>query len=316
MCSLKEAQNVLKDRGLEMDIKTIRNITSRYAQRAKSVLKEKSDNFKESVAGYNVVVSTDGGRIRIRKNKRGCKTKKGRNRYSTQWREPKLLIIYTVNEDGKIDRTFTPFIDGTLKGPDAIFALIEYYLSKLQISKAAKILFVADGAHWIWKRIPWLMKTLGLSSSQFYELVDFYHAVENLGKAADLCKKWTSSQRKRWIRKHRCLLLKGEIDQVINAVREICHGRYSKEFNSVRNYFVRNIKRMCYSAISSIGLPIGSGAMESAIRRVINLRLKGPSIYWKKETAETMLLLRSYYKAGRWNMLKNMAFTSVLTEVL
>src|SRR5882724_8502533 len=54
-------------------------------------------------------------------------------------------------------------------------------------------------------------------------------------------------------------------------------------------------------------LPIGSGAIESAVRRVVNLRLKGPSLFWCRASAEAILLLRSYYKAGRWNMLKHMA---------
>lgn len=66
---------------------------------------------------------------------------------------------------------------------------------------------------------------------------------------------------------------------------------------------------MDYVTISNMGLPIGSGAMESAIRRVVNLRLKGASLYWLRDTAEAMLMLRSYYKAGRWNMMKNLAFS-------
>jgi len=41
-------------------------------------------------------------------------------------------------------------------------------------------------------------------------------------------------------------------------------------------------------------LPVGSGAIESAIRRVINLRMKGNSIFWKQENAEGMLLLRGF----------------------
>ena len=40
------------------------------------------------------------------------------------------------------------------------------------------------------------------------------------------------------------------------------------------------------------GLPMGSGAIESAIRRVINLRLKGNSIFWAEENAEGMLQFR------------------------
>jgi hypothetical protein len=36
---------------------------------------------------------------------------------------------------------------------------------------------------------------------------------------------------------------------------------------------------MRYKTVSELNLPIGSGAMESAIRRVVNLRLKGASIF-------------------------------------
>jgi hypothetical protein len=48
----------------------------------------------DNVQGRRVVVSADGGRLRLRENKRGAKTKKGRTRYQGAWREPKLLIIY------------------------------------------------------------------------------------------------------------------------------------------------------------------------------------------------------------------------------
>jgi predicted transposase YbfD/YdcC len=48
---------------------------------------------------------------------------------------------------------------------------------------------------------------------------------------------------------------------------------------------------------------------ESAIRRVVNLRIKGAGIFWHREHAEAMLMLRSFYKAGRWNVLTRMAFS-------
>ena len=48
------------------------------------------------------------------------------------------------------------------------------------------------------------------------------------------------------------------------------------------------------------GRPLGSGAIESAMRRVINLRLKGNGIYWREENAEGMLVLRAAALTGRW----------------
>ena len=257
-----------------------------------------------------MVISTDGGRIRIRKNKRGPRTKKGRKRYSTDWREPKLLIIYTVNDKGEMDRSFCPFIDGTMKGPDVIFGLIKFYLNKLNVSKADKILFVADGARWIWNRVATMMLSLGLLAHQFYELVDFFHAVEHLGKVAELRKGWKNKEKKRWIKKHRSLLLKGKVADVVKSIREICRGRRSKELLREKHYFERNQERMRYDKISKIGLPIGSGAMESTIRRVVNLRLKGASVYWLEGTAEAMLMIRSYFKSGQWNMLKELTFSN------
>ena len=51
--------------------------------------------------------------------------------------------------------------------------------------------------------------------------------------------------------------------------------------------------------------------MESTVRQVVNLRLKGASLFWCRASAEAILLLRSYYKAGRWNLLKGMATSHV-----
>jgi len=110
-------------------------------------------------------------------------------------------------------------------------------------------------------------------------------------------------------------LLKGKIDQVIIEIKSVCRGRNSIKIIKEQNYFIRNRERMQYQQVAAQRLPIGSGAVESAIRRVINLRLKGASIYWLEEMAEAMLLLRSYYKAGRWNTLKHFAFSIPLTTV-
>src|SRR5262249_7455256 len=143
--SLEEVEKVLSDRGQPLDFKTIRTIAYRFAMRVRAAQRAGTLNWGETVAGRRVVVSTDGGRIRIRTTKRGPKTAKGRNRYRTDRREPKLLILYVVDETGRMNREFLAVIDGTLGGPDAIFQLMESYLRELRITAADKVLFVADG---------------------------------------------------------------------------------------------------------------------------------------------------------------------------
>src|SRR6266571_2511523 len=129
--SLEEAQDVLAHRGVELDTKTVRLIAYRYAARARLEQQMESTAFEDSVAGRRVVISSDGGRIRLRENKRGPKTKKGRRRYTGAWREPKVLLVYVVDAEGKRDATFVPVMDATLKGPDAVFALLRSYLQRL-----------------------------------------------------------------------------------------------------------------------------------------------------------------------------------------
>lgn len=221
LSSFEETQAVLLERGKKISVERIRDITVRYAERSRLSQATQDIFSNETVSGCRVVISTDGGRIRIREKKRGPKTKKGRSRYTAAWREPKVLIIYTVNEEGRMDRSFAPLIDGTLKKPDDVFALIRYYLEKIGINNAEKILFVADGARWIWNRVTSLMNSLGIK--QWYELLDFYHAVEHLSNVAKLQKRWNSGQKKRWVTKHRRLLLKGKAKEVIQEVRQWAH---------------------------------------------------------------------------------------------
>ncbi len=51
--------------------------------------------------------------------------------------------------------------------------------------------------------------------------------------------------------------------------------------------------RLKYAQVLGEKLPIGSGAIESLIRQVVNLRMKGNSKFWLKENAEIMLYLRA-----------------------
>ena len=59
--------------------------------------------------------------------------------------------------------------------------------------------------------------------------------------------------------------------------------------------------RLKYDDFRQRGLPLGSGAIESSIRRVINLRLKENGTFWLEAHAEEMLQLRALVISGRWD---------------
>ena len=306
--SFEEARILLSGRGVRMDTRAIQSLVRQLASRTRSAQACGELPFFEGVTGRRVVISCDGGKVRTRKYKRGPRTKKGWRRFHTPWREPTLLIIYCVDADGRAERGFAPVIDGTLGGVDVLFALIGFYLTQLQIGTADRILWIADGARWIWTRVAQLTKDLDLPANRVLELIDFYHAVEHLAKIAALRRSWTAKQRTQWYRRQRKDLKNGLVDRVIEAIKKLCVGRAARKIKTHLGYFVKNRIRLDYPHVASLGLPIGSGAVESAIRRVINQRLKNPGTFWMPENAEALLLIRAYFKAGRWKSLKTMAF--------
>lgn len=316
LSSFEDAQARLRQMGVKMSIRRIANVAYHFAERARKRQELDGMGIEGSLAGKRVVISTDGGRLRVRKNKRGQKTKKGRSRYHTDWREPKLLVIYVVDEKGRLAQEFAPVMDGTLQGPDEVFRLMEFYLRQLEIHRATEVLFIADGAKWIWQRVTPLWQRLGLVGVRCRELVDFYHVVEHVYALAALNTSWRASYRKQWATRQRRRLWRGELKAFIDDVERLCRGKRGNGWARERDYLMRNARagRLDYAKARRAKMPIGSGSMESAIRRVVNLRLKGAGIFWHEDHAEQMLLLRTYYKSKHWQVLTHKAFATPLTN--
>jgi hypothetical protein len=134
-----------------------------------------------SLRSQRVGVAIDGGRVRtrvvIRKQRGKGKGKKQRRRLRVEWREPKLLIIFTLDEHGRMKAKTRPWIDGTFQGPDECMELLALHLHRLGASAADVVAFLADGAPWSWERVPWVVKRVGLRAEQVIEVLDFCHAV-------------------------------------------------------------------------------------------------------------------------------------------
>ena len=59
--------------------------------------------------------------------------------------------------------------------------------------------------------------------------------------------------------------------------------------------------RLWYDCFRCRGVPLGSGAIENTVRRLINLRLKGTSTFWEEANAEVVIQLRAAVLSGRWD---------------
>ena len=73
------------------------------------------------------------------------------------------------------------------------------------------------------------------------------------------------------------------------------------------NYYSTNQERMDYPRYRAVGLPIGSGVVESACKNVVGARMKQSGMMWTLEGAQDMLQLRASVKSRRfWSDFENL----------
>jgi hypothetical protein len=194
--SYELARQELARQGAALDIKVVHRIArplgaAVLTRRARDLKRWRAGELPpgEELAGKRVAAMIDGGRSRLpkvtRKQKGKGKKKRQKRRYKAEWREPKLLIILEIDEQGRMKPGTQPWIDGTFAGPDEALELLAFHLHRLGASAAEVVVFVADGAPWIWDRLDWVERRVGLAAARALRVLDWCHAVHNVSLALE-----------------------------------------------------------------------------------------------------------------------------------
>lgn len=255
----------------------------------------------ETLKDKRVMIALDGGRVRTRQRKLGRKRNdQKRKGFDTPWREPKLLVISELDEEGKKKKNTKPIYEATLHGPQELYQILLNLCLKLNLSQAKEIICIGDGANWIWNIFSKLTKHLRIKS-RVTEIVDWYHAVEHITQLAEAHLKLVTEQQKReWANKLKGALRSGKFNLFKHLVSKEAKIHNLPQLIKQFKYFDGHRHRMRYDVYEANNQPIGSGMVESAIKRVINARIKSSGSFWNPENAEKMLQLRCILLSGRW----------------
>jgi hypothetical protein len=307
--SIELTRDELRHQGPTLDEKTVHRMTRQLgaevlATRTRDLQRYRDGRLPagQEMAGQHVVAQMDGGRVRIRtqietKKRKGVKY---RRKIRVEWREPKLLIVYLSDRKGRMLRGTRPWIDGTMKGPDHLMELLAFHLHRLGAARAKMVTFVCDGAPWIWTRLDWVMKRVGLDAKRTERILDCCHAAHHLSLALQALG-LPDEERTATYRTLRHQWRAGRSREVVATLRKMAAGQPPDSGVWVAiEYLNKHEPHLRYDWFAYRGRPLGSGAVESAIRRVINLRMKGQGIDWREENAEAMLVRRAAALTGRW----------------
>lgn len=138
------------------------------------------------------------------------------------------------------------------------------------------------------------------------EILDFCHVMEKLWIAAGLHFR-SPSAREKYVEECALMLLRGEVDGVIDDLRIALHdgslssGKADDLKRKVLGYFERNRHRMAYDKYLERGLPIATGVIESTCKTLVNRRMEGSGMLWSMDGAEAMLKLRAVFLDELWD---------------
>ena len=244
------------------------------------------------MAGRGVVISSDGGRLRLCETKQEPEVRrKGAGAIRERWREPKVSLVYVVDAEGKCDALFCP-----RDGCDAqayrmpCSPLLRTSLPKrLDITQADHVLFSADASAVNLETGPLssLVQALGLAAEQVHELFDFHPccAAPRAGRGAAQRSECESTHTVAYATAPSCCC-KAQVEQVIVVVQwslpPAATARPGVRSRSRLRSGHRAVWPSCHVAHPHEVFLFGSGAIESAVRCCDqSLCLKGPSLFFR-----------------------------------
>lgn len=309
--SLDEARSQLETMGLDLHTSTLTRIAVGTGLTAINLRDTALDEARQQplpttsvLAGKRLRLSVDGGRVRIRHTEhgRGIRPgKNGRRPFELKWHEPRVITLDVVDADGDTDRHWRPVYEVTLGQADDVFALMTGVLRRVGAHLAAEVVFVSDGATWIWNRLDQLRADAGIEKERFSAILDYFHATEYITGALAECKNLTDAERDSMFREMKGQLLEADgATRVVARLRGLARGRRAGAILKKIAYFEAHTDHTGYAAHRAAKRPIGSGVVESAVRRLINLRFKSASMCWHEDHVAPLLYLRAIIKAGRW----------------
>jgi hypothetical protein len=152
---------------------------------------------------------------------------------------------------------------------------------------------LSDGATWIRNMVEELFPDA-------QQILDFFHLCENVNTYAKSLFNFDESQYKPWA-KDICESLKAsQHRQVLKEIDQLKHREPDHCPIKLYGYISNNIKNIDYATYEQKGYFIGSGAIESGNKIVLQDRLKRSGMRWNTVTAQAMLTLKSKAESNLW----------------
>jgi Uncharacterised protein family (UPF0236) len=286
----RAVQSLQEHYGFELGASAIRKATLTHASRAQVQLeKEYEQPFRilPAVQEEHVIAEVDGTMI--------CTVEPGprKAKRPRQWKEMRLVAAQAKG-------SATTVYAATFGSVTETGRRWGHCAKQAGWGCNSRIHVVADGAEWI------RLQAQEIFGKQGHFLCDFFHVSEYLGAAAPVC---AARQPDRWRRTQQKRLRRGATEKVIETLAEHLEPvEVPDEEAPVRSghrYLSNRVDCLDYPEADRLGLPIGSGVIESGHRHVLHARLKKAGTAWLRGHADDIAHLRVLRANQQWQSFWN-----------
>lgn len=262
-------------------------------------------------------VMMDNSKIGMQEGKRGRNAPKRKGTSKTKsngaegWRDVRALIIFrdidmATNHSGKRRSLLNRRVVAHIGSQEEWYRLAHKTFYEEGVYWAHEVVVVADGGAGIWELIDELLPNT--ERRRVVQVLDWYHAASHIWEVGRLLKGLDKQGRptracREWVDGLLEYLKRGEVSNVLQRLRKIKGGSKDArdKLRKLINYLDKHRGRMRYAWCRKHNMLIGSGAIESVHKWVIQVRCRLPGMRWSLAGANAMLRLRCAWASDRWD---------------
>ena len=298
--SFKSASSILKKvHGVTISSETVRAVTDYVG---KIIFEE---DTKEANDSYERIAQMDHGKdkdgvLYVQADGAALNTRT-KDKEGSTWRENKLGMVFssndirkTVNKKGEIigkieKKEYTAYVGRAQEFKKYLFACA----TRNGYGKYKETVLLSDGATWI--------RTIGEELfPDATHILDLFHLCENIYAYAKAVFKNDETKYKPWAERLIEAFKNGEKQEALQIIKEFKNRKLPKGTVNLYTYVVNNVNKIDYKEYKEKGYYVGSGAIESGNKVVLQKRLKLAGMRWNDFSAQYLLSLRAKYESGLW----------------
>jgi len=317
-CSYQRAEEILKRNEMAVNDTTVREVANYVGN---YVFKRDCRQAEETMARYNnceipftrerngvLYIETDGAALNTRQKDENGST----------WRENKLGEVFSsdnirwwTDKHGKLQHTLTrKEYTGYIGSAEEFKKHLLACAIRNGYGSYKETVLLSDGATWIRN-----MKEELFPDAQ--QILDYYHLCENVYDYAKHLFNMDETQYAPWAEQICADLKAGKHMNVLREIGKLSGKRKASSLSvNLYGYIENNLNNIDYPTYIEKGYFIGSGAIESGNKIVLQQRLKQAGMRWNVSSAQSLLTLKFKCESNLWQKDVVAPFTSEYVGIL